>query len=281
MARPREYFLKHRNGSLFLGLILASIILLGISTRSVTVNPKQVGFSVFSLLQRGVSEVGGFFSRVVNSLGELRRLRDSYEQLQDTLHDYRINERELVELRRENARLQEMLGFSESLSYEHVVAEAIGRDSGNLFTTIIINKGSAHGIVRNQPVVTYQGGFQGLVGRVVEVAAVSALVLPVYDVTCYVPGRLQKTRYTGLSRGGGDFLSLLRMTSVPKSAREQINVGDLVVTSGLSSIYPKDIYIGRVRRIGAKEWEASLELDIEPIVDFSRLEYVFVLGGAE
>ena len=82
-------------------------------------------------------------------------------------------------------------------------------------------------------------------------------------------------------QGGGDSLSYLTMTSIPKSARERIDVGDLVVSSGLSSVYPKDIYLGRVRRIGAKAWEASLVLDLEPIVDFSRLEYVFVLKAAE
>ena len=69
------------------------------------------------------------------------------------------------------------------------------------------------------------------------------------------------------------------MTSIPKSARSALRVGDLVVTSGLSSIYPPDIYIGRVTSIGSKPWETSLSVDIEPVADFSRLEYVFVLGA--
>lgn len=277
MAGEKNFILRHRAGSLLIGLLLVALILLTASTRAISFSPKKIGFSLFSIVQRGVSEVGGFFSRAVNSIGELNRLRKDYENLQETIHEYRTNERELVELKSENQRLQEMLDFSKSLPFGHTVAEVIGRDAGNLFTTVIINKGSSHGIRRNQPVVTYQNGFQGLVGRTVEVGPISTLVLPLYDVTCYVPGRLDRSRYTGLINGGGNALSFLKMTTVPKSAREQIGVGDLIVTSGLSSIYPKDIYVGRIRRIGAKTWEASLELDVEPIIDFSRLEYVFVL----
>ena len=45
----------------------------------------------------------------------------------------------------------------------------------------------------------------------------------------------------------------------------------------MNSLYPKGIYIGKVRAIRAKEYDTSLELAIDPVVDFSRLEYVFVL----
>ena len=110
---------------------------------------------------------------------------------------------------------------------------------------------------------------------------VSALVLPLFDTTCYVPGRVLGARYTGLVNGQGDSLGHLTMTAVPKSARGTLKVGDLIVTSGLSTLYPKDVYIGRIREIGAKPWESSLVIDVEPTVDFSRLEYVFALDMAE
>ena len=64
---------------------------------------------------------------------------------------------------------------------------------------------------------------------------------------------------------------------VKKRARTEIRYGDLLITSGMSSIYPEGIYIGRVRTIGAKEYESTLALTVEPIIDFSKLEYVFVL----
>ena len=51
----------------------------------------------------------------------------------------------------------------------------------------------------------------------------------------------------------------------------------LVATSGMGRLYPEGIAIGRVREMSAKGYEASLELEVEPIVDLSRLEHVFVL----
>ena len=53
--------------------------------------------------------------------------------------------------------------------------------------------------------------------------------------------------------------------------------GDLVVTSGFNGSYPENIYIGKVKSISGKEYETSLRLEIEPFVDFFRLEYVFVI----
>jgi hypothetical protein len=71
------------------------------------------------------------------------------------------------------------------------------------------------------------------------------------------------------------------MRYVKKIAIDAFGYGDLVVTAGLGGIYPKGINIGRVRIIRARDYETSLELEIEPIIDFSRLEYVFVLRAAE
>jgi rod shape-determining protein MreC len=106
-------------------------------------------------------------------------------------------------------------------------------------------------------------------------------VQPILDPNCYVAARLQNTRYEGLVSGAGAGQNLVTMSYVPKRARDEIKYGDLVITSGMSSIYPKGIYVGRIRGIGAKEWETSLDLTIEPIVDFSTLEYVFVITKPE
>jgi rod shape-determining protein MreC len=67
------------------------------------------------------------------------------------------------------------------------------------------------------------------------------------------------------------------MRYVKKRARDEIRSGNIAVTSGLRSIYPGEIPIGEVIKIEAPEWQPSLIVEIEPVIDFSRLEYVFVL----
>ena len=281
MQAVKNYLSRHKTGSLLAGYLMIALLLLAISSESVNINPKKAGSAVFSIVQRGAAEVGRFFGRMVSSIGELRRLQDNYAALQDNLHEYRLNDRALVQLRHENDRLREQLGFAETLPNTYVAAEVIGTDAGDFLTGYLIDKGTIHGIEKNMPVVAYVSGFEGLVGRIYQAGPVSSVVLPLFDVTCYVPGRIQNSRYTGLIEGQGDRLSNLLMTSVPKSARAGLKVGDLIVTSGLSSIYPRDVYVGRIREIGAKPWETSLQIYVEPLIDFSRIEYVFVLEGNE
>ena len=127
------------------------------------------------------------------------------------------------------------------------------------------------------PVIAFQQGFQGLVGKVFEAGPISAKVMPVTDTACFVASRMKDSRYEGLVSGAGIGKENLVMTYVQKRAKDEIQFGDLVITSGMGSIYPKGIFIGRVKKISAPEWKTSLELELEPIIDFSRLEYVVVL----
>ncbi len=277
MPRLQGFVSKHRTGATLGSLLLVSFILLAISSGSVAVKPKQIGLSVFSVFDNGFTQLGGFFARTVTSVSELQKLRVKYGDLEKQLGEYETIERDVVELREENRMLKQQLGFAQTLSYVNIPAEVIGNDPSNITSTIIINKGTRQGVEKDMPVVAFQDGFQGLVGKTLVVSANSSIVLPILDPNCYVGARLQSSRYEGLVNGAGTAEGDLDMSYVPKSARDVIQYGDLVITAGLNSIYPKGIYIGRVRSISAKAWETSLDLRIQPIIDFSRLEYVFVV----
>jgi len=69
----------------------------------------------------------------------------------------------------------------------------------------------------------------------------------------------------------------LLMRYIRKRARDEISIGDMVVSSGIGGIYPPGINIGRVTGINYQENELSMEVELEPSIDFFRLEYVFVI----
>ena len=100
---------------------------------------------------------------------------------------------------------------------------------------------------------------------------------PVTDPEAFVAGRLATTRFDGLVSGNRGKPGTLVMSYVRKLALGEVQYGELVATSGMGRLYPEGIAIGRVREMSAKGYEASLELEVEPIVDLSRLEHVFVL----
>ncbi|MBT3274522.1 MAG: rod shape-determining protein MreC, partial [Spirochaetales bacterium] len=174
MPAVKAYLSKHRTGSLLAGYLLISIVLLGISSDSLNLNPKKAGTAVFSVVQRGAAGVGRFFGRMVNSIGELRRLQDNYSALQDNMDQYRLNERAVVQLRQENEQLREQLNFGKTIAQKFIAAEVVGTDAGDFLTGYLLNKGSIHGIKKNMAVVAFFAGFEGLVGRIIFTGPVSS-----------------------------------------------------------------------------------------------------------
>jgi rod shape-determining protein MreC len=262
---------------LFVVLMLLSIVTLVFSTQNYTVQIKNVGLTLFSGLRGGVYEVTSFVERTILSISELNNLRREYTELTERIARYEQLERSAAEIRQENNRLREQLGFSQTLRYLHIPAEVIGKDPDNLFSAIIINKGSYSGIAINMPVIAYQNGTQSLVGEVIQAGAFESLVMPLYDNSSFVASRLSESRYEGIIEGRGNPDSFLLMRFIRRQARDEINIGDMIVSSGMGGIYPPGINIGRVSRIWYQETEISMELEVDASIDFSRLEYIFVI----
>ena len=262
----------------FAVLMLFSFTLLLVSTRSFVVDFRNIGLSAFSGIRGGLHNVSSLISRTVLSINELATLRREYAELAGRVTRYEQLERTAAEIGQENRRLREQLGFSRTLQYRHIPAERIGRDPDNLFSAFVINKGTQAGVANNMAVIAWQNGVQGLVGKVVQAGAFESLVMPLYDVSSYISSRLSVSRYEGMVEGQGNPENPLLMRFIQKRAMEEINFGDMVVSSCLGGVYPAGINIGRVSRVNSRDYEISMELELEPVIDFSRLEYVFVIG---
>jgi len=178
------------------------------------------------------------------------------------------------------------LAFQSRFATGIIAAEIIGRDPDNLFSAFVINKGRRDGVAYNMAVIAFQDGVQALAGKVVQAGQFESMVMPVYDVSSFVPARFASPRYDGLVEGQGKSEYPLLMRLISKRARDDVHFGDMVVTSGIgggqgtSTVYPGEINIGRVSSIFYKEDETSMEVELETAVDFSRLEYVFVIDAA-
>lgn len=237
---------------------------------------KEGTLTIVSLFQSGFSRVIKFTSTTLNAVGELKDLKKKYDKLIVEVDEYRGIEREFLELKRENIELKSMLEFNSRIVHDSIPCEVIGKDPSNLSSVVTINKGKKHGITKNSPVVSEQNGLIGVVGKVISVGFTNSQVLPLLDETSYIASRFTETRYEGLIKGTNESGSL-DLKYVEKIAYKDISIGDLVETSGMKSIYPRGYYIGRVSSIDKVEYNTSLEITIDPIIDFSRLEYLSVL----
>lgn len=205
----------------------------------------------------------------VGDLAEIQSLQRRNAELEEALARFQSELVELREIESDYRRLSNLLSYTSARrSQQTLTADVIGYDANSVLRTIIINRGTRDGVAVGMPVVTEQG----LVGRVIASRSNAAQVLLVNDVSSAVSARLQTTRAQGTVRGqeSGNLL----LTFVPLGA--QIQVGDLVITSGLGGNFPPDITIGQVTSI-SRTADLYQEAQVRSLIDFSTLEIVLVV----
>jgi len=215
-------------------------------------------------------------SAVVRSLWtdyiELHGAREENRQLQETIHQLSLQQKQMEEIRQENIRLRQLLSINELSPIETIGARVVARTPDFLSNLLYINRGQGDGIVVNSPVMSGLG----IVGRVVLVSNQNSQVQLITNPDASVGAMLERTRLPGVLRGSGN--SLLEMNYI--SATEQVETGDMVVTSGLDGVYPKGLPVGRVV-VSNKGNSLFLMIKVEPSADLIHLEEVSVMKGKQ
>ncbi len=189
-------------------------------------------------------------------------------------------EAEVARLKREVITLQEEIAEAQILSAllnyarnqpdnRYIAVEVIGTDTSTFLRSVWINGGTDDGLRYGMPVVTDSG----LVGRLVEVRASISRVQLLTDPEINVNVRFQNSRADGLLRAqiNGD----INIELIPQDA--DIDLGEIVLTSGLGGSFPADIPIGSVINVRTRDYELFQQASIDPNVDFDRLEIVLVI----
>ena len=256
-------------------LIIISGVLLSFSTGSFVFNLKEIGFSVFSTVQKGVVGTIDYVGGIFTSIEQLATIKEEHEILTKKLEDYEFLQRTNAKIIQENERLNDIFGFSNDYTYTTIGSRIIGRDPESLYSSITINKGSNHGVQKNMPVIAVQNGTVGVVGKVVSVGLFTSMVMPLYDFNSHISARIQSTRDLGLASGNGDSLTL---QYIKDRVLVDLQYGDVVVTSGENDNYMREIPIGTIDSIETVDYDTSLIISLTPIIDFSRLEEVLVVN---
>ncbi len=178
---------------------------------------------------------------------------------------------QLAEYRRENRWLREALDFAGTVDHSLMVAEVIGRSPSNWLRSVTINRGSRHGVEAGMAVVTGLG----VVGTVEHTSSFTASVLLGTDPQSAVGALNQRTGDLILVEGDPQYSGSLH--GKPLNTDAQLQVGDVVVTSGLSQMFPKGLPIGEITQVIPGPYDLTVSVLVQPFVDFTRLEYVFVV----
>jgi len=265
-----ELFRKYRTLLLAGCLLLAALMFYSYQLRH---RPRT------SLFQRGLLQLTAPFQQLLDQ--SIETLADSWDhylwlvttarendQLRTANRQLRARLDALEETRLANQRLRKLLDFKQSVNFNMLPAQVIAEDASSWFRTVVIDKGTRDGVREGLPVVVAEG----VVGRTIQVAPYQSRVLLVTDASSAVAVLIQPTRSRAVCRGRGDRLMLdyaLRS--------EKVAAGDQVVTSGMGGVFPKGLRVGRVIEAERGNYGLFQMVQVEPSVDFSRLEEVLVL----
>lgn len=172
------------------------------------------------------------------------------------------------EVMRQNTRLERLLNFKQKL-HSAVAANIVSRDLANWNSAVIIDKGSKDGIAVGMPVVDASG----VVGKVVEVIGHRSKVILISDPSFSVSAMVKRSREVGLV--SGTLTEQCRMRYLASDA--EVQVGDEVVTSKLSSSFPEGLLIGWVISVETSAGNSFPTCLIKPAAPLSQIEEVLVI----
>lgn len=265
--------MRVRRYGILLAVLLVSFLLLTVQTRgggtgragelvAIVLTPVQ------SLLVRVHRGALGFWANYL----DWKLVRRENASLRGENEQLRVQTLQAGETREENTRLRRLLVLRDRLPLATVTGEVIGREAGGWVRSLTVNRGRGDGIAQQTPVIMPEG----LVGRVVQVHRGAAVIQLLNDPASTVGAVVQRTRTAGLVEG--DAGGAVRFKFMARDGAS-VAPGDLVVTSGLGTLFPKGLPVGRVVKIEDKGSALFHFAVLAPAVDFSRVEEVLLVTG--
>lgn len=222
-------------------------------------------------VQEQLGSVGAGLKSLDELEAENRKLNEENRELRTTNNLLRETEAEIN-------RLRLALEYRERSVFRLLPAQVIGRDASTWWNVVTINRGFEDGVESDMPVLTDLG----LVGKTTTVAKNESKVVLITDETCRVAAKIEGTREQGILSGtriqDSTSIGELQLNFLTKNAG--IESGQKVYTAGVSNgVFPSGILIGVVREFRARPLDGQAL--VEPAVDVSRTEDVFVVVGAK
>lgn len=261
---------------LLVGLVVAALVLTTLWYREGTGGPLHS-------MRRGIVAVSQPFAAagtvittpiraISNWLSGLGTSRGDYDSLKAQNLELKQRLASLEEAKLENERIRALVDFAKAQDLKTVGAGVIGRPTDSRQRSILIDRGTGSGVKVGDAVIAAGG----LVGQIVEVSAWGARVRLITDSDSGVSVLVQRTRTNGIVRGS--IQGPLQLDFIDKSLAPVR--GDVLLTSGLGGVYPKDIVVGEVTDVSSQQVDLFPTITVASRVDIDRIEEVLVIMGS-
>lgn len=235
---------------------------------------KSAASDVMNPVAKGMNKVGMWFVNKANEISEFKDIKKENEDLKSQIADLQNKNALSVEDRNELEQLRDLFKLSEQYSdYETVGARIISKDTSNWYSTFTVDKGSKDGIEVDMNVI----GDGGLVGIVYEVNDNYSLVRSIIDDESNVSAQFASTSDKCIVKGSLQLINdgILQIFNINKDAN--VNEGDMIITSNISSKFLPGILIGYVKDIKEDSNNLTKSASLTPVVDFAHLDIVLII----
>lgn len=267
----KEFF-ESTKIKIFLSVLLV-LIMLSVFTRNVENN---VISSSVNTLTYGISKVSAAATQKNEGGMSYDELLAKYRELQDTNRDLRAQLIDYYNVKEENARLWKFYGLKkEHGDYTLIPAIVLRRDSNDEFYSFTIDKGTSSDVETGDPVM----GENGLIGWISEADANTAKVVTILSPRTGIGAVDNATKDTGIITGSAKYADDNQTTFAKLSSNHKVQAGDIITTTGISGMYPKELILGQVKDIGYDTYDSSYYAVVEPYDDIRTIVNVAVIAG--
>lgn len=274
-----NFLQKYLKKLLFFLTIFVLIVLIGFSSigRISNIQLGVVG-NIISGLQKVTYNIGQTLTNSFYSVQEIVRMREENILLTDTVHELQEQVRILQNIVNKSDALTAEYEMKNKLKYDYTVGQVIALDDSNWFSRFTIDKGEKDGLRKNDIVInaveTDNGVVQmGLVGIVTETGSNWSKVITILDESCKISFRDINNEESGILQGNVDET----VTGYFFNNKASPEKGDIIVTSGMGGIYIPDIYIGTIENVIKTTDASTQKILLNPEVNFTKINKVFVL----
>jgi rod shape-determining protein MreC len=271
----REFFNSWR----FRIVALVALVIIGMMLRAATSvgnasYPANAVSFIVTPIQRVSSQISNAASDLLASFTTYSAVKKENSELKTQLQALTGKLVNYDELQRQNDQYKAYIGIKDANpDFKFASAMVISRDPGQWFSAFTIDKGSIDGIKPKDPVMTADG----LVGYVSEVMPTSCTVTTILDPTTQVGTIISHTGDICVSQGSRELAADGQLKIIDILRNSAVSKGDIIITSGISGIYPKGLKIGTVGDIKLDSGGMSLYAMIQPMVNISEIKYVSII----
>lgn len=271
-TETKTIFMRGPSAGVRLALFaLISVLLMMVDHRYMHLESAR---GVLSLVVMPLQEAVNTPTALVNWLSKTLMTRESLQEENRRLRQRNFlttaQLQKLTILEAENRRLRTLLDSAATIPQKAIIAELINVDDDPYRHRILLSKGTTHGVRVGQPVLDANG----VVGQILHAGPLTSTAVLITDPSHALPVQVDRNGLRGLLAGTGRY-DRLELPNVPNNG--DVQVGDLLITSGLGGRFPRGYPVARVESVDPDPGQPFAHIVAQPTTELDRIREVLLL----